>query len=100
MFAAHCGDWFFGGPGGPGDRRGRSWGFEDFLGGFWWGGPGPRGRRRGPGRMFEQGDLRFVILRSSIEAPPGTRSQGLEDRFRWRITQPGTSTLPHDAGDL
>jgi DNA-binding PadR family transcriptional regulator len=42
---------------------GRSgWFFDpEILSGLWMGGMGRRGRRRG-GRMFEQGDLKYVIL--------------------------------------
>ena len=90
MFAGHCGDWFFGA---PGDRRGRSWGFDDFIGGFWWGGPGGRGRRRGPGRMFEQGDLKYVILRLLAEKPRHGYEiiKELEERFGGAYSpSPGT----------
>jgi DNA-binding PadR family transcriptional regulator len=49
-------------------KRGR-WGFEG-LGDSWWG-PGPRGRhwRGRAGRLFEQGDLKYVILRLLEEKP-------------------------------
>src|ERR1051325_6588228 len=50
-------------------RRPR-WGFEGF-GESWWGGP-PRGRghwRGRAGRLFEQGDLKYVILRLLEEKP-------------------------------
>jgi DNA-binding PadR family transcriptional regulator len=92
MFAGQCGDWFFGG---QGDRRGRSWGggFDDFVGAFWWGGPGGRGRRRGPGRMFEQGDLKYVILRLLDEKPRHGYEiiKELEDRFSGAYSpSPGT----------
>ena len=90
MFAGSCGDWFFAG---PGDRRGRSWGFEDVIGGFWWGGPGGRGRRRGPGRMFEQGDLKYVILRLLAEKPRHGYEiiKELEERFSGAYSpSPGT----------
>lgn len=49
-------------------RRSR-WGFDNF--GDWWGGP-PRGRghwRAGARRLFEQGDLKYVILRLLEEKP-------------------------------
>ena len=50
-------------------HRGR-WGFEGFMGDFW----GPPGRARGAwraraGRVFEQGDLKYVILRLLAEKP-------------------------------
>ncbi len=50
-------------------KRGR-WGFEGF-GDSWWG-SGPRGRghwRGRAGRLFEQGDLKYVILRLLEEKP-------------------------------
>lgn len=90
MFAGHCGDWLFGG---PGDRRGRGWGFDDFIGGFWWGGPGRGGRRRGAGRMFEQGDLKYVILRLLDEKPRHGYEiiKELEERFGGAYSpSPGT----------
>jgi DNA-binding PadR family transcriptional regulator len=90
MFAGYCGDRFHGA---PGERRGR-WGFEDFIGGFWWGGgPGARGRRRGFGRMFEQGDLKYVILRLLDEKPRHGYEviKELEDRFGGAYSpSPGT----------
>lgn len=52
-----------------GDRRGRwggGWGFEQF--GDLWGGRGPRRPGRGA-KMFEQGDLKLVILRLLEEKP-------------------------------
>jgi DNA-binding PadR family transcriptional regulator len=47
------------------------WGFEGF-GESWWGGPGrgKGGHGRGrAGRLFEQGDLKYVILRMLEEKP-------------------------------
>jgi DNA-binding PadR family transcriptional regulator len=90
MFAAYCGDWF---SGAPGERRARAWGFDDFIGAFWWGGPGTRGRRRGPGRMFEQGDLKYVILRLLEEKPRHGYEviKELEERFGGAYSpSPGT----------
>ena len=57
------------GHGGPGSQRGR-WGFEGFMGDFW-GARGPRGRgwKARAGRVFEQGDLKYVILRLLAEKP-------------------------------
>jgi DNA-binding PadR family transcriptional regulator len=59
-----------------GPRRGKSWGWAGWggpWGGGFWGGPsgGPGGgRRRGfGGRMFEQGDLKYVILQLLSEKP-------------------------------
>jgi DNA-binding PadR family transcriptional regulator len=55
-------------PNRPGERRGR-WGFEDMFDELW-GGRARRGPRpRGGGRMFGQGDLKFVILRLLAEKP-------------------------------
>ena len=43
----------------------------EFFGGGWWGGPGGRGGPFGGrrGRVFEQGDLKYVILRLLDEKP-------------------------------
>lgn len=66
-------------------RGGRGWGFDPSGGGAWfWGGPG-RGRG-GPfrrGRMFEQGDLKYVILRLLAEKPRHGYEiiKELEERF-------------------
>ena len=58
------------GPGHVAGRGGSSWGFDP--GGAWfWGGHGGRGRG-GPfrrGRVFEQGDLKYVILKLLAEKP-------------------------------
>jgi len=58
------------GSGGPGNQRGR-WGFDGFMNDFWGPGGGPRGRgwRARAGRVFEQGDLKYVILRLLAEKP-------------------------------
>ena len=66
----------------PGAGRG-SWGFDsDFMG--WFSGPGRR--RGGPfrgGRMFEQGDLKYVILQLLDEKPRHGYEiiKALEDRL-------------------
>ena len=66
----------------PGAGRG-GWGFDpDFMG--WFSGPGRR--RGGPfrgGRMFEQGDLKYVILQLLDEKPRHGYEiiKALEDRF-------------------
>ena len=66
-----------GGPRGARGARGAwGWGGPPWMGGAFWGGPGsghagPRGRHgwgRG-GRMFEQGDLKYVILQLLSEKP-------------------------------
>ena len=89
----------FGACGGPGGREfwssGRSgWGFDpSFFAGFW-GGPG-RGRS-GPfrgGRMFEQGDLKYVILQLLDEKPRHGYEiiKELEERFGGTYSpSPGT----------
>lgn len=51
----------------PHQRRAR-WGFEDMFDELW-GGRARRSRPRGGGRMFGQGDLKFVILRLLAEKP-------------------------------
>ena len=67
----------------PGSGGHRNWGFDpDFMG--WFGG-GRRGRG-GPfrgGRMFEQGDLKYVILQLLEEKPRHGYEiiKALEDRF-------------------
>lgn len=66
MFGSHAGG------GCRGGGRG-GWGFDPEMVGWMWGGPGARraggrGGRRG-GRMFEQGDLKFVILQLLDEKP-------------------------------
>lgn len=72
------------GSGGAGNQRGR-WGFEGFMNEFW----GPRGGARGrgwrarAGRVFEQGDLKYVILRLLAEKPRHGYEiiKELEERF-------------------
>src|SRR5262245_4036645 len=70
-----CGSW--------GHRSRGRWGFEGFMEDFW--GPGgPRGRWRGrAGRVFEQGDLKYVILRLLAEKPRHGYEiiKELEERF-------------------
>jgi DNA-binding PadR family transcriptional regulator len=68
---------------GPGHQRGR-WGFEGFMGDFWGpGGPRGRGWKGRAGRVFEQGDLKYVILRLLAEKPRHGYEiiKELEDRF-------------------
>lgn len=91
-----------GGPGGW--SRGRGWrgwngwsGFEGFAGDFWGGGPRGRGfgrgHRGGFGRIFEQGDLKYVILRLLEEKPRHGYEiiKELEDRFGGAYSpSPGT----------
>lgn len=65
-------------------HRGR-WGFDGFMGDFW-GPPGAKGRgawRARAGRVFEQGDLKYVILRLLAEKPRHGYEiiKELEDRF-------------------
>ena len=69
---------------GAGHQRGR-WGFEGFMNEFWGPGGGPRGRgwKARAGRVFEQGDLKYVILRLLAEKPRHGYEiiKELEDRF-------------------
>lgn len=51
-----------------GARRAR-WGFEDIFDDLWGGRPRRPRPRGGSGRMFGQGDLKFVILRLLAEKP-------------------------------
>ena len=71
-------------------RGGWGWGFDGFGGEFC----GPRGRHRGRmGRMFEQGDLKYVILRLLEEKPRHGYEiiKELEDRFGGAYSpSPGT----------
>lgn len=65
-------------------RGGRGWGFDPSGGPWFWGGQG-RGRG-GPfrrGRVFEQGDLKYVILRLLSEKPRHGYEiiKELEERF-------------------
>ena len=68
---------------GAGHQRGR-WGFEGFMNEFWGpGGPRGRGWKGRAGRVFEQGDLKYVILRLLAEKPRHGYEiiKELEDRF-------------------
>ena len=74
-----------GGPRGPqGAHRARR-GWEAFMGEFWGPGGGPRARgwRARAGRIFEQGDLKYVILRLVAEKPRHGYEiiKELEERF-------------------
>ena len=82
----HCG----GGHGSYGRAR-WGWGFDGFGADFW----GPRGRhhRGRRGRVFEQGDLKYVILRLLEEKPRHGYEiiKELEDRFGGAYSpSPGT----------
>ena len=90
-----CGPYFFGAPFWETGRRGGS-GFDagGFMGGMW-GGPGAKafwgGGRRG--RMFGQGDLKYVILQLLDEKPRHGYEiiKELEDRFGGMYSpSPGT----------
>jgi DNA-binding PadR family transcriptional regulator len=66
----------------PQGARGK-WGWDaSFMNGFFGAEGRPRGRWRG-GRMFEQGDLRYVVLRLLEEKPRHGYEiiKGLEERF-------------------
>ena len=87
MFGAFfdCDDFSHGrGRSGAGNQRGR-WGFEGLMADFWGPGGGPRGRgwKARAGRVFEQGDLKYVILRLLAEKPRHGYEiiKELEDRF-------------------
>jgi len=87
-----CGEFGWGGSGG--ERRAR-WGFESFGSEFWGAGRGgPRGAwRGGKGRIFEQGDLKYVILRLLDEKPRHGYEiiKELEERFGGAYSpSPGT----------
>ena len=67
---------------GPGGHRAK-WGWDaNFMSGFFGAEGRPKGRWRG-GRMFEQGDLRYVVLRLLEEKPRHGYEiiKALEDRF-------------------
>jgi DNA-binding PadR family transcriptional regulator len=88
---------------GGGNRRGR-WGFEGFGGEFFGGPRGQRFRARA-GRFFEQGDLKYVILRLLAEKPRHGYEiiKDLEERFGGTYApSPGTVyptlTLLEDLG--
>jgi len=67
MFGPFCFDRSWPGQGHPGARA--KWGWDaSFMSGFFGAEGRPRGRWRG-GRMFEQGDLRYVVLRLLEEKP-------------------------------
>lgn len=91
MFSGHCGN-----RGGSWAGAGRgAWGFDP---GFmaWFGGGAPGTRRGGPfrgGRMFEQGDLKYVILQLLDEKPRHGYEiiKELEERFSGTYSpSPGT----------
>lgn len=65
MFGSGCGNW----SGGSSARgRGNAWGFDS--GSFWGSGPGRgRGNPFRGGRLFDQGDLKYVILQLLEEKP-------------------------------
>jgi DNA-binding PadR family transcriptional regulator len=70
------------GPDGPRHHRAK-WGWDaSFMSGFFGAEGRPRGRWRG-GRMFEQGDLRYVVLRLLEEKPRHGYEiiKALEERF-------------------
>lgn len=73
-----------------------SWGFDPGVMFGFWGGPGGHGRKRGGwrgGRMFEQGDLKYVILQLLDEKPRHGYDiiKELEERFGGAYSpSPGT----------
>jgi DNA-binding PadR family transcriptional regulator len=76
-----------------GNQRSR-WGFEGFMSDFWGpGGPRGRGWKARAGRVFEQGDLKYVILRLLAEKPRHGYEiiKELEERFSGAYApSPGT----------
>ena len=71
------------GPEGHGHHQRSKWGWDaSFMNGFFGAEGRPRGRWRG-GRMFEQGDLRYVVLRLLEEKPRHGYEiiKTLEERF-------------------
>src|SRR6476660_8358447 len=81
MFGYYCFDHPFAGHTPPGARA--KWGWDaNFMSGFFGAEGRPRGRWRG-GRMFEQGDLRYVVLRLLEEKPRHGYEiiKALEERF-------------------
>jgi len=82
MFGAHFNfrDWTGCEPGQG--ARGR-WGFDGFMSDFWGGAPRGRAWRARAGRVFEQGDLKYVILRLLAEKPRHGYEiiKELEERF-------------------
>jgi len=89
-------------------RRGKHFIWDTpFMGGFWGGGPGRGGWGSGPrrGRVFEQGDLKLVILRLLNEKPRHGYEiiKELEERFAGTYSpSPGavypTLTMLEDLG--
>jgi len=69
-------------PHGPGEARAKFGWDASFMNGFFGAEGRPRGRWRG-GRMFEQGDLRYVVLRLLEEKPRHGYEiiKALEERF-------------------
>jgi DNA-binding PadR family transcriptional regulator len=63
-------------------RGGWGWGFDPGAGAWFWGGHG-RGRGFRRGRVFEQGDLKYVILQMLAEKPRHGYEiiKELEERF-------------------
>jgi DNA-binding PadR family transcriptional regulator len=73
--------------------RGGGWNFDQSGFGGWWGGGGQGGGRR-RGRVFEQGDLKLVILYLLAEKPRHGYEiiKALEDRFAG-IYSPSAGTV-------
>jgi len=67
----------------PGWIKRARWGFEGFGADFFWGGKGGHRGRPFRGRFFEQGDLKYVILRLLEEKPRHGYDiiKDLEERF-------------------
>ncbi len=81
------------GPGGFAWAGRGGWGFDPAFTGWMWGGPGGRRRHFRGGRMFEQGDLKYVILSLLDEKPRHGYEiiKELEERFGGTYSpSPGT----------
>jgi DNA-binding PadR family transcriptional regulator len=74
---------FFDGCDPPRAGRGAGWGGDPGFGWFWKGGGRPRGGFFRGGRVFEQGDLKYVILQLLAEKPRHGYEvmKALEERF-------------------
>jgi DNA-binding PadR family transcriptional regulator len=94
MWNKHGQDWSCS----PGHGNRGNWGFDpDFMG--WFGGGRRGGRGGGPfrgGRMFEQGDLRYVILQLLEEKPRHGYEiiKALEERFGGMYTPSAGTVYP------
>lgn len=77
-------------------RGGWGWGFDPGSGAWFWGTSGGRGRGPRRGRVFEQGDLKYVILRLLSEKPRHGYEiiKELEERFVGTYTPSAGTVYP------